>query len=156
MQPQGLSHPSTNQARPCLASEIRRDRARSGWRPGPLGTRGINHGDGKDRGSKSRRVNLGRKAHGPGTGAGKGRWPPLMKDVGQWGGKKWGLLLFGHSVTLCNPMDCSMPGFPVLHQLPELTQIHVHEVSDAIRPSHPLLSPSPPAFSLSQHQGLFK
>jgi len=98
----------------------------SGWRPGPLGTRGINHGDGKDRGSKSRRVNLGRKAHGPGTGAGKGLWPPLMKDVGQWGGKKWELLLFGHSVTLCNPMDCSMPGVPVLHQLPEFAQTHVH------------------------------
>ena len=52
--------------------------------------------------------------------------------------------------TLCNPMDCSMPGFPVLHQLPELTQTHAHWVSDAIQPSHPLLSPSPPAFSLSQ------
>ena len=56
----------------------------------------------------------------------------------------------------CDPMDYSMPGFPVHHQLPELTQIHVHQVSDAIQPSHPLLSPSPPAFSLSQHQGLFQ
>ena len=56
----------------------------------------------------------------------------------------------------CDPMDCSMPGFPVHHQLPELTQTHVHQVSDAIQPSHPLLSPSPPAFSLSQHQGLFQ
>ena len=58
--------------------------------------------------------------------------------------------------TLCNPMDCSMPGFPVHHQLPEPTQTHVHRVSDAIQPSHPLSSPSPPAFNLSQHQGLFK
>ena len=59
-------------------------------------------------------------------------------------------------LTLCNPMDCSTPGFPIHHQLPELTQTHVHRVSDAIQPSHPLLSPSPPAFNLSQHQGLFK
>ena len=58
--------------------------------------------------------------------------------------------------TLCNPMDCSTPGFPVHHQLLELTQTHVHRVGDAIQPSHPLSSPSPPAFSLSQHQGLFK
>ena len=56
---------------------------------------------------------------------------------------------------LCDPMDCSLPGFPVLHQLPELAQTHVHQVSDAIQSSHPLLSPSP-AFNLSQHQGLFK
>ena len=54
--------------------------------------------------------------------------------------------------TLCDPMDCSMPGFPVHHQLPELYQIHVHRVGDAIQPSHPLLSPSPPALNLSQHQ----
>ena len=52
-------------------------------------------------------------------------------------------------------MDCSTPGFPVRHQLPELAQSHVHRVGDAIQPSHPLLSPSPPAFNLSQHQGLF-
>ena len=58
-------------------------------------------------------------------------------------------------LTLCNPMDCSMPGFSVHHQLPELAQTLVHWVSDAIQPSHPLLSPSPPAFNLSQHQGLF-
>ena len=57
--------------------------------------------------------------------------------------------------TLCDPMDCSMPGFPVHNQLPEPTQTHVHGVSDAIQPSHPLLSPSPPTFNLSQHQGLF-
>ena len=58
--------------------------------------------------------------------------------------------------TLCNPMDYSTLGFPVLHQLLEFTQTHVHWVSDAIQPSHPLSSPSPPAFNLSQHQGLFK
>ena len=59
-------------------------------------------------------------------------------------------------LTLCNPMDCSTPGLPVHHQLPELAQTHVHRVGDAIQPSHLLLSPSPPAFNLSQHQGLFK
>ena len=53
-------------------------------------------------------------------------------------------------------MDSSTPGFSVYHQLPEFTQNHDHQVSDAIQPSHPLLSPSPPAFSLSQHQGVFK
>ena len=58
-------------------------------------------------------------------------------------------------VQLFDLMDCSMPGFPVHHQLPELAPTHVHWVSDAIQPSHPLLSPSP-AFSLSQHQGLFQ
>ena len=57
--------------------------------------------------------------------------------------------------ALCNPMDCSMPGFPVYHQLPELTQTHVHQVGDAIQPSHSLSSLSPPAFNLTQHQGLF-
>ena len=58
--------------------------------------------------------------------------------------------------TLCDPMDCSTPGFPVHHQLPEFTQTHVHWVSDAIQPSHPLSSPSPTALFLSQHQGLFQ
>ena len=58
--------------------------------------------------------------------------------------------------TLCDPMDHSTPGFPVYHQLPEFTQIHVHRVSDAIQPSHPRSSPSPPAFNFSQHQGLFQ
>ena len=53
-------------------------------------------------------------------------------------------------LTLCNPMDCSTPGFPVHHQLPELAQTHVHWVSDAIQPSRPLSSPSPPTFNLSQ------
>ena len=58
--------------------------------------------------------------------------------------------------TLCNPMDCSMPGFPVYHQLPELAQTHVHQANDAIQLSHPLSSPSPSAFNLSQYQGLFQ
>ena len=58
--------------------------------------------------------------------------------------------------TLCNPMNRSTPGLPVRHQPPESTQTHVHRVGDAIQPSHPLLSPSPPALNLSQHQGLFK
>ena len=53
-------------------------------------------------------------------------------------------------------LDYSMPGFPLHHQLPELTQTHVHQVGDAIQPSHPLSSPSPPAFNHSQHQGLFQ
>ena len=57
---------------------------------------------------------------------------------------------------LCHPMDCSTPGFPVHHQLPKLTQTHVHWVGDASQPSHSLLSPSPPAFSYSQRQGLFR
>ena len=58
--------------------------------------------------------------------------------------------------TLCNPMNCSTPGLPVHHQLPEFTQTHVHWVGDAIQPSHPLSSPSPPAPNPSQHQGFFK
>ena len=59
-------------------------------------------------------------------------------------------------LTLGNPMDWSMPGFPVHCQLPEFTQTHLHWVSDAIQPSHPLSSLSPHAFNLSQHQGFFK
>ena len=59
-------------------------------------------------------------------------------------------------VWLCNPRDYNMPGFPVHHQLPELSQTHVHQVSDVIQPSHPLSSPFPPALNLSQHQGLFQ
>ena len=58
-------------------------------------------------------------------------------------------------LTLCDPMSHSMPGLPVHHQLPEFTQSHVHRNGDAIQPSHPLLSPSPPAFNLSQHQDFF-
>ena len=68
---------------------------------------------------------------------------------------------FSHSVTcdslqLQHPMDCSTPGLPVHRQLPEFTQTHIHWVGDAIQPSHPLLSPSPPTFNLSQQQGLFQ
>ena len=58
--------------------------------------------------------------------------------------------------TLCEPMDCSTPGFPVLHHLLELAQTHVHWVSDAIQPSRPLSPPSPPPLNLSEHQGLFQ
>ena len=58
--------------------------------------------------------------------------------------------------TLCNPMDCSMLGFPVLHHLPEFAQTHVYWVNDTIQPYHPLSLPSPPAFNLSQYQGLFQ
>ena len=59
-------------------------------------------------------------------------------------------------LTLCNPMNCSTPGLPVHHHLPEFTQTHVHRVSAAIKPSHPLSSPSPPAPNPSQHQNLFQ
>ena len=59
-------------------------------------------------------------------------------------------------VWLCDPIDCSTAGFPVHHQLPELAQMHVHRVGSAIQPSHPLSSPSPPVFNLSQHQGLIE
>ena len=64
---------------------------------------------------------------------------------------------FTHSYwILCNPMDCSTPGLPVHPQLPDLGQTHALQVGDAIQPSHPLLSLSPPAFNLFQHQGLFQ
>ena len=79
-----------------------------------------------------------------------------------WTEESGGLQSIGFSsvaqscLTLCDPMNRSTPGLPVHHQLPEFTQTHVHWVSHAIQPSHPLSSPSPPAFNLSQHQGLFK
>ena len=60
------------------------------------------------------------------------------------------------SLTLCDPMDCSTPVFPVLHYLLELAQTQVHWISDAIQPCHPLSFPSPPAFNLSKQQGLFQ
>ena len=63
---------------------------------------------------------------------------------------------FSHVQLFATPMDCSMTGLPVHHQLLEFSQTHVHGVGDAIQPSHPLLPPSPPAFNLSQHQGLFR
>ena len=59
-------------------------------------------------------------------------------------------------MSLCDLTDCPIPGFPVLHQLPEFTQTHILWVSDAIQPSHPLSAPSPPALNLCQHQGLFQ
>ena len=59
-------------------------------------------------------------------------------------------------LTLCHPMDCSTPDFPVAHQLPDPSQTHIHRIGDAIQSSHPLSSPSPPILNLSQHQGLFK
>ena len=58
--------------------------------------------------------------------------------------------------TLCNPLNRSTPGLPVHHQLPEFTQTHAHQLGDAIQPSHPLSSPSPPAPNPSQHQSLFQ
>ena len=58
-------------------------------------------------------------------------------------------------LTLCNPMDCTTPGFPILHHLREFAQTHICCIGHTIQPFHPLSSPSPPAFSLSQHQGLF-
>ena len=67
-------------------------------------------------------------------------------------------LLFGHSILsqFCDPMYCSVPGFPVLHYLPKFAQIHVHWISDTIQSSHTLSSLSPPAVNLSQHQGVFQ
>ena len=75
--------------------------------------------------------------------------------------KRCSTLLFISSVaqsclTLCNPMNCSTPGLPVHHQLMVFTQTHAHQVNDAIQPSHPLSSPSPPASNPSQHQSLFQ
>ena len=72
----------------------------------------------------------------------------------------WDLLQFSSvqslSPTLCDPMNCSTPNLPVHHQLPEFTQTHVHRVGNAIQPSHPLSSPSPPAPNPSQHHSLFQ
>ena len=83
-----------------------------------------------------------------------------MLPVELWGPNHWTARVQFSSVTqlrltLCDPMGCSIPGFPVHHQLLELTQTHVYPVSDAIQPSHLLSSPSPPAFNLSQHRSLF-
>ena len=66
----------------------------------------------------------------------------------------WCCLIAQSYLTLCDPMDCSMLGFPVLHYHPEFAQTQVPWVDDAIQPSHPLLHPSPPALNLYQHQGL--
>ena len=86
---------------------------------------------------------------------GLGRLRELVMDREAWRAAVLLLLLSHFSrVRLCDPMKCSTPGLPVHHQLPESTQTHVHRVSDAIQPSHPLSSPSPPALNLSQHQAL--
>ena len=83
--------------------------------------------------------------------------PPHFQSVCVWSGS---LVQFSSVTqscpTLCDPMGCSTPGLPVHHQLPGFTQTHVHWIGDAIQPYHPLSSPSPPTFNLSQHQGLFK
>ena len=90
-----------------------------------------------------------------------GREEPEKQLIERWKGFTQGLSVQFSSVaqscpTLRDPMDYSTPGFPVHHQLSELTQTHVHRISNAIQPSHPLSSPSPPTFNLSQHQSLFK
>ena len=75
------------------------------------------------------------------------------QDEEAWGTSLVSVSSVPHSCpTLCDPMDHSTPGLPVHHRLPEFTQTHVHCIGDAIQPSHPLSSPSPPAFNLSQHQ----
>ena len=79
-------------------------------------------------------------------------WQELLYTTGS----VWSSSVTQSCLTLCDPMNDSTPDLPVHHQLLEATQTHVHRVGDAIQPSHPLASPSPPAFGLSQHQGLFK
>ena len=82
--------------------------------------------------------------------------PCWIRVWGLWSGSVQFSSVAQSSPTLCDPMNRSTADLPVDHQLPEATQTHVHWVSDAIQPSHPLSSASPPAFSLCQHQGLFK
>ena len=83
------------------------------------------------------------------------------RNYGEWLKEQWVMISKFSSVTqscptLCDPMDCSMPGLPIHHQLLEFTQTHVHWVGDAIQASHPLLSPSLPTFNLPHNQGLFQ
>ena len=88
-----------------------------------------------------------------------GLWPARLLCLWNFPGKNTGVQsssVTQSCPTLCDPMNSSTPGLPVHHHLPEFTQTHVHRVCDAIQPSHPLSSPSPLAFNLSQHQGLFK
>ena len=81
----------------------------------------------------------------------------MLSKILRWAGHFHCCCLVAQScLTLGDPMDCSMPGFPVLYCLPEFAQTHVHRVHDAIQPSHPLTPSLPTAFSLSQHQGVFK
>ena len=89
------------------------------------------------------------------------QWAQRLASSHTWNAKFLNLITDFPSVQfscvwLCDPVDCSMPGLPVHHQLLELTQTCVHSVGDAIQPSPSLSSPSPPAFNLSQHQGLFR
>ena len=91
---------------------------------------------------------------------------PRCPWTDEWTKKLWYIYTMEYSVqfssvaqsclTFCDPVDCSTPGLPVHHQLPEFTQTHVHRVSDAIQPSHPLSSPFPPSPNSSQHQSLFQ
>ena len=84
-------------------------------------------------------------------------WVMLLWKTPQRAPSSFPLRVVVQSVSpVSDPMDCSKPGFPVLHYLLEFAQIHAHWVGDAIQPSHPLSSPSLPAFNLSQHQGLFQ
>ena len=76
--------------------------------------------------------------------------------VSDWLISVWSSVQLLSHVCLCDPMDCSTPGFPAQHQVLELGQTHIHRVGDAFQSSHPLSSPSSPTFNLSQHQGLFK
>ena len=89
------------------------------------------------------------------------QWKMLIWSLAEWSvQKQFSSVQFSSfaqsSLTLCDPMNRSTPGLPVHHQLPEFTQTHVHRVDDAIQPSHPLSSPSPPAPNPSQHQSLFQ
>ena len=101
---------------------------------------------------------------------GKSHGQRILEGYSPWGCKELGMTQHTHThfiklissvqslscVWLCDPTDCSTPGLPIHHQLLELAQTHVHRVDDAIQSFHPLLSPSLPAFNLSQHQGLFQ
>ena len=86
----------------------------------------------------------------------KVRWPLILQISPEIEASGSCCLVAKLCLTLCDPMNCSMPSFPVLHYLPEFAQTHVHWVGDAIQPSHLLSPPSPPALSLPQHQGLFQ
>ena len=79
---------------------------------------------------------------------------PMVQWLGLWNSTAVVVAQWLRHVPLCDPMNCSMPGFPVLHSLSEFAQVHVHWVSGAIQPSHPLLTLSPLALNLYQHQGL--
>ena len=93
---------------------------------------------------------------GPPTREGHAPWLPRLlqgREPGSW--EVHFSSVIQSCMNLCDPMNCSTPGFPVHHQLLELAQTHVHQVSDVIQPSQPLPFPSPPAFNLSQHQDFF-